>query len=302
MLIIQRYYFESESQQPSFIIRDLPSCCLSYKDTILKANHSYRIPVIRNTTLLLILQRYYFESESQQYGLLDVVLHRCCLSYKDTILKANHSVQSAHWTCHLAVAYPTKILFWKRITALVNQTIIIMTLLLILQRYYFESESQPGCIHSAAPQCCCLSYKDTILKANHSCPLLMMALVYAVAYPTKILFWKRITAAFANGIFHIVLLLILQRYYFESESQQQALNDIIPAGCCLSYKDTILKANHSYIRRRSSFSAAVAYPTKILFWKRITADVYKRPSWLLLLLILQRYYFESESQRNILIS
>ena len=42
-----------------------------------------------------------------------------------------------------------------------------------------------------------------------------------------------------------LLLLILQRYYFESESQPVKEVAYILMGCCLSYKDTILKANHS---------------------------------------------------------
>ena len=35
--------------------------------------------------------------------------------------------------------------------------------------------------------------------------------------------------------------------------------------CCLSYKDTILKANHSKEYNLNPWDAAVAYPTKILF-------------------------------------
>ena len=67
------------------------SCCLSYKDTILKANHSKEPRREISLTLLLILQRYYFESESQLGELNSWFYLRCCLSYKDTILKANHS-------------------------------------------------------------------------------------------------------------------------------------------------------------------------------------------------------------------
>ena len=143
-----------------------------------------------------------------------------------------------------AVAYPTKILFWKRITAESHNKKKIYRLLLILQRYYFESESQLIPSIWICATSCCLSYKDTILKANHSDSryhffffmlLLILqryyfesesqlscsncSLVQAVAYPTKILFWKRITA-----------LRLIQNFI---------------SCCCLSYKDTILKANHS---------------------------------------------------------
>ena len=61
------------------------------------------------------------------------------------------------------------------------------------------------------------------------------------------------------------LLLILQRYYFESESQQGYKVTELRHGCCLSYKDTILKANHSTVENKRLDDPAVAYPTKILF-------------------------------------
>ena len=170
-------------------------------------------------TLLLILQRYYFESESQLWLWRNSRYGGCCLSYKDTILKANHS--STH------LSFPCEVL------------------LLILQRYYFESESQRGSQLDNFHYCCCLSYKDTILKANHSSKQDKELDMKAVAYPTKILFWKRITAIKSDMPLEKRLLLILQRYYFESESQLLM---------CLI-----------------SIGKAVAYPTKILFWKRITA-------------------------------
>ena len=173
-----------------------------------------------------------------------------------------------------------------------------IVLLLILQRYYFESESQP--IHSRMQEvgCCCLSYKDTILKANHSSVSYFKKFKCAVAYPTKILFWKRITANHTIMATFTLLLLILQRYYFESESQPIHSRMQEVGCCCLSYKDTILKANHSSTNTSCSATFAVAYPTKILFWKRITAQHDIDNMALMLLLILQRYYFESESQRR----
>ena len=61
--------------------------------------------------LLLILQRYYFESESQPIDKSEIYSMSCCLSYKDTILKANHSIYTVPFATLDAVAYPTKILF-----------------------------------------------------------------------------------------------------------------------------------------------------------------------------------------------
>ena len=93
LLILQRYYFESESQQNMGVNYVDNGCCLSYKDTILKANHSKLLKLLLLMQLLLILQRYYFESESQHPFIGNPDLSGCCLSYKDTILKANHSTK-----------------------------------------------------------------------------------------------------------------------------------------------------------------------------------------------------------------
>ena len=111
LLILQRYYFESESQQNMGVNYVDNGCCLSYKDTILKANHSKLLKLLLLMQLLLILQRYYFESESQRTRGNIRTTSCCCLSYKDTILKANHSKGDANNSRNRAVAYPTKILF-----------------------------------------------------------------------------------------------------------------------------------------------------------------------------------------------
>ena len=145
-------------------------------------------------------------------------------------------------------------------------------MLLILQRYYFESESQPAKAIRVATLWCCLSYKDTILKANHNIIPEIIGSSTDVAYPTKILFWKRITTRSTMATPSAEMLLILQRYYFESESQPLTKYTLQSSGCCLSYKDTILKANHNYFSALAIWDEDVAYPTKILFWKRITTS------------------------------
>ena len=372
LLILQRYYFESESQHDIFRPLFLSRCCLSYKDTILKANHNISAGASLYRSMLLILQRYYFESESQLAAeklktFCDVayptkilfwkrittgpwytyIYIRCCLSYKDTILKANHNI-----ICHLYQSWPMLLILQRYYFESESQhnyeygylllwcclsykdTILKANhnasdartfrfqMLLILQRYYFESESQHIFLESKQQFGCCLSYKDTILKANHNmfateiiATLMLLILqryyfesesqhapnsgptVGDVAYPTKILFWKRITTAATYISILAAMLLILQRYYFESESQLDGVDSYKDAGCCLSYKDTILKANHNYFVFIVTFFWDVAYPTKILFWKRITTSKARWITRARMLLILQRYYFESESQR-----
>ena len=176
-------------------------------------------------------------------GLLTVITW-CCLSYKDTILKANHNTERTCCCWISDVVYPTKILFWKRITTYSPSSHWRFEMLFILQRYYFESESQ-------------LMNMQNYIIAD-------------VVYPTKILFWKRITTTRLPTLILMMMLFILQRYYFESESQHERPWPESNFWCCLSYKDTILKANHNYKNSNYYPVIDVVYPTKILFWKRIT--------------------------------
>ena len=270
LFILQRYYFESESQPSYFLYYFFQRCCLSYKDTILKANHNWNPKGSAYYRMLFILQRYYFESESQQVVSKHYSKGWCCLSYKDTILKANHNGNTLQQYTTRDVVYPTKILFWKRITTRNACHRFRYRMLFILQRYYFESESQRLPVTP-------IWFGD-------------------VVYPTKILFWKRITTIWLTINILIWMLFILQRYYFESESQHVWEYRLWPYWCCLSYKDTILKANHNTKTARFHVLLDVVYPTKILFWKRITTDTRYRKFSIGMLLILQRYYFESESQ------
>ena len=118
--------------------------------------------------LLLIKQRYNFESNSQQTPQTIKNQKSCCLSSKDTISKAIHNLMLLISLCHQVVAYQAKIQFRKQFTTLSYVIAVCAALLLIKQRYNFESNSQPLPEDRYYSQCCCLSSKDTISKAIHN--------------------------------------------------------------------------------------------------------------------------------------
>ena len=163
--------------------------------------------------LLLLGQRYNFESKSQQRPPYPVAVYRCCCQDKDTILKANHNC--------------------------IHFVGLIIKLLLLGQRYNFESKSQ-RCV-PATETClsCCCQDKDTILKANHN------------------------TTVAGNSFSR--LLLLGQRYNFESKSQLRYLGSYDSTSCCCQDKDTILKANHNCTQEGYHGVGAVAVRTKIQF-------------------------------------
>ena len=143
---------------------------------------------------------------------------------------------------------------------------------MILQRYYFESNSQPR-----------TAYR------------LLKKVVTDIA---KILFWKQFTTWQCNFRRTRWLSLILQRYYFESNSQLLRCDYIRQPSCHWYCKDTILKAIHNNNTTAPCIRWVVTDIAKILFWKQFTTFIILPNSVLGLSLILQRYYFESNSQRN----
>ena len=95
--------------------------------------------------------------------------------------------------------------------------------------------------------CCCLSSKDTISKAIHNFFNVLNITVLVVAYQAKIQFRKQFTTIINLLLLHWWLLLIKQRYNFESNSQQ-SMQDIV-------------------------FVIVVAYQAKIQFRKQFTTKV-----------------------------
>ena len=139
----QRYNFESKSQHAITPRLDDARCFRPIKDTILRANHNYRLLGISLCEVFQTYQRYNFESKSQHSRHVSFYTPWCFRPIKDTILRANHNGnQPSLPRCQVFQTY---------------------------QRYNFESKSQQGsyCLH--CDSWCFRPIKDTILRANHNC-------------------------------------------------------------------------------------------------------------------------------------
>ena len=242
--ILQRYSFESNSQP--FLTGIIIFVVVFYLTKILIwkqfTTSGYKSCAI--SLLFSILQRYSFESNSQPLSMTSVNFFGCFLSYKDTHLKAIHNTE---WAVSLS-----------------------FMLFSILQRYSFESNSQPSGLLVRSFLCCFLSYKDTHLKAIHNSSVTGLPLYMVVFYLTKILIWKQFTTTIWNGWSNWGLFSILQRYSFESNSQLGVGSDFSVNRCFLSYKDTHLKAIHNNLIVINPLIKVVFYLTKILIWKQFT--------------------------------
>ena len=114
--MVQRYKFESKSQRNAGTASNAGSCFQWFKDTNLKVNHNGAARHMRLFWLFPMVQRYKFESKSQQRNERMTGQAGCFQWFKDTNLKVNHNL-------------PLMLLHSVRLFPMV-------------QRYKFESKSQ----------------------------------------------------------------------------------------------------------------------------------------------------------------
>ena len=245
-------------------------CLLSCKDTTLKANHNAvhthmqaleivfypaKIQLWKQITTewLCIFWEpriVFYPAKIQLWKQITTLqeprwaLRHCLLSCKDTTLKANHNRHATYFFKFFIVFYPAKIQLWKQITTCWSCCHKRMILSFILQRYNFESKSQPKPVIWPSVEDCLLSCKDTTLKANHNARVTHFSSMVIVFYPAKIQLWKQITTLKDSIRFSMY--------------------------CLLSCKDTTLKANHNSTELSMSNGHIVFYPAKIQLWKQIT--------------------------------
>ena len=170
------------------------SCFQWFKGTNLKANHNLTeaspLPVVavsngskvqiwkQITTLAPVLlqdqrlfpmvQRYKFESKSQRLNKRITLCPGCFQWFKGTNLKANHNVTVNVWLRKNAVSNGSKVQIWKQITTGRNAQFDVLALFPMVQRYKFESKSQPWSPCARNPDSCFQWFKGTNLKANHN--------------------------------------------------------------------------------------------------------------------------------------
>ena len=107
--MVQRYKFESKSQRMKKNGIYRTGCFQWFKDTNLKVNHNAEKELFDYNKLFPMVQRYKFESKSQQdcevcFG------RRCCFQwFKDTNLKVNHNLDITEQMKNQVVSNGSKI-------------------------------------------------------------------------------------------------------------------------------------------------------------------------------------------------
>ena len=166
---MQRYKFESNSQL-KFTNNERKNCCLCQcKDTNLKAIHNlrwlppHRLHVVYANAKIQIWKQFTTRARCHCY------LAGCLCQCKDTNLKAIHNTVNSH--------------------AIVKQ------LFMPMQRYKFESNSQPDSISNFTSLCCLCQCKDTNLKAIHNFTAASPLVIDVVYANAKIQIWKQFTTS-----------------------------------------------------------------------------------------------------------
>ena len=215
----------------------MSSCSLWFKDTNLKANHNWvgtgcaESYAVLYGSKILIWKQITTQGQNVQLGM------RCSLWFKDTNLKANHNKPSHISIVCLAVLYGSKILIWKQITTLIFMTILNLSCSLWFKdtnlkanhntilnyeikflavlygsKILIWKQITTRCTRTVSPSCCSLWFKDTNLKANHNCTVLVCLNSVAVLYGSKILIWKQITTRCLGWQSEPKLFFMVQRY------------------------------------------------------------------------------------------
>ena len=142
----------------------------------------------------------------------------------------------------------------------------------MVQRYKFESKSQHSNAQAHVALCCFQWFKGTNLKANHNTADSVTLEFVAVSNGSKVQIWKQITTT--------------NKYV------------ALPVCCFQWFKGTNLKANHNNDLHCIAVIGAVSNGSKVQIWKQITTVYECSLRAGQLFPMVQRYKFESKSQRQ----
>ena len=91
------------------------------------------------------------------------------------------------------VSNGSKVQIWKQITTISQDITKTSKLFPMVQRYKFESKSQPIQVHTIVFSCCFQWFKGTNLKANHNIDKKVARERAVVSNGSKVQIWKQIT-------------------------------------------------------------------------------------------------------------
>ena len=125
----------------------------------------------------------------------------------------------------------TKIQIWKQITTAERLNFPDQSVFDLIQKYKFESKSQPTYSLCPTNMWCLTQYKNTNLKANHNIYPNLKTVKEGVWPNTKIQIWKQITTLAHNIVRNCEVFDLIQKYKFESKSQRERMRPHTDGWC-----------------------------------------------------------------------
>ena len=322
-LLLQRYTFWSNSQLHLDMLRSMLIVLATAKIHILKQFTTRRCYAISWEVLCLLLQRYTFWSNSQlSANRLPSRLYCACYC-KDTHFEAIHNCSFASVIIAPIVLATAKIHILKQFTTLSAEIERNLILCLLLQRYTFWSNSQRNGSGRPSRPIVLATAKIHILKqfttehVRYTCIFQLCLLLqrytfwsnsqqgtYATNYDGDCACYCKDTHFEAIHNVRVVhqlgdiLCLLLQRYTFWSNSQLLGEAKFLWSYCACYCKDTHFEAIHNGNRIGSIVPLIVLATAKIHILKQFTTKDGVLKSYIILCLLLQRYTFWSNSQRQ----
>ena len=268
-LLLQRYTFWSNSQPSMKPSPNYDNCACYCKDTHFEAIHNYLCVFMMVREIVLATAKIHI---LKQFTTKAVVMsgHRHCACYcKDTHFEAIHNLY--------AEGHPAG------------------QLCLLLQRYTFWSNSQRSRLYRLIFRHCACYCKDTHFEAIHNRLRVTTTPTTIVLATAKIHILKQFTTGQRRKTIYWRLCLLLQRYTFWSNSQQDNLRELPFYHCACYCKDTHFEAIHNRLCRSCTLFHCACY-CKDTHFEAIhnrNADIRRACR---LCLLLQRYTFWSNSQ------
>ena len=166
----------------------------------------------------------------------------------------------------------------------------------MVQRYKFESKSQPAVHRCAIQQRCFQWFKGTNLKANHNMNWPLLFPCRAVSNGSKVQIWKQITTLDGSKIALFIAVSNGSKVQIWKQITTWMIQRWRSRSCFQWFKGTNLKANHNAMRHSTALRWAVSNGSKVQIWKQITTRISSVFFPFSLFPMVQRYKFESKSQ------
>ena len=221
-------------------------CACYCKDTHFEAIHNWIIFCWYCSAIVLATAKIHILKQFTTHSFKAHSFYYCACYCKDTHFEAIHNITWTMKQIKAIVLATAKIHILKQFTTTPLLLGVPYALCLLLQRYTFWSNSQRVLRPTRASLHCACYCKDTHFEAIHNSFSPNLSAICIVLATAKIHILKQFTTMCRLSTADSLLCLLLQRYTFWSNSQQNHTNTCSTNNCACYCKDTHFEAIHNF--------------------------------------------------------